>query len=283
MNENKRVKNLHAREIKFAPNRETFFAPIHDTKMIPDRDDSSVDVPATVYVSSSFDNLEQPIASPDEEEVIKQFFQENPKLKSRKMEDLPLDIYRQPNSCSNYGYDPDEPWIQTYSGIRFTPLNPSSSSIIIEDIGHALSMSCRFAGHCQHFYSVAQHSVLVSYLCDSADALHGLLHDAAEAYLVDLPSPLKRSGFFDNFKEIENNLQSLIYKHFNLSEVEPISVKAADTKMLYTEARDLLKNKRVDWEMKGECYPFKIDPLSPQEAKTLFMNRFIELTDINKV
>ena len=78
-------------------------------------------------------------------------------------------------------------WMQTHSGIQFWPLDPRPEDILIEDIAHALSNQCRFAGHCCFHYSVAQHSVLVSENVPAQDAMWGLLHDAGEAYLVDLP------------------------------------------------------------------------------------------------
>jgi uncharacterized protein len=83
-------------------------------------------------------------------------------------------------------------WIQTYTGKQFWPLSPLPEDIVIEDIAHALSMQCRFGGHVRTFYSVAQHSVHVSLLVEPQYALWGLLHDAAEAYLVDLPRPIKK-------------------------------------------------------------------------------------------
>ena len=173
-------------------------------------------------------------------------------------------------------FDPKDPWNQTHSGIRFTPTNPNLEMINLEDIAHALSMTCRFNGHTHQFYSNAQHSVGVSYLSDEKDQLHGLLHDASEAYLVDLPSPLKRTPEFNFYKKLENNLQSLIYKKFGLSEEEPASVKKADLLMLATEARDLI-SPRPDWILPTIPLPFKIVPLPPGEAKSLFLERFNQL------
>ena len=64
-------------------------------------------------------------------------------------------------------FNPDDPWIQTHCGVRFNPTNPALDAIVIEDIAHALSMQCRFSGHTSEFYSVAQHCVGVSHVCDS--------------------------------------------------------------------------------------------------------------------
>ncbi len=172
-----------------------------------------------------------------------------------------------------------EPWIQTYTGRKFNPINPVEGSIVIEDIAHSLAHQCRFSGHTKKFYSVAQHCVLVSYICDEFDALHGLLHDASEGYLVDVPSPLKRSSNFDAYRRLENNLQSMIYKRFGLDTLEPKGVKRADVKLLATEARDLMSPLHSDWVQPTDPLPFKIIPLPPQEAKDLFMKRFYELNN----
>jgi hypothetical protein len=70
--------------------------------------------------------------------------------------------------------------ITTFSDVRFWPLLPNPDDIRIEDIAHALSNQCRFAGHAREFYSVAEHCVRVSQLCRPEEALWGLLHDASE-------------------------------------------------------------------------------------------------------
>lgn len=178
-----------------------------------------------------------------------------------------------------YGYQKDKPWIQTHSGRRFNPTDPNPMAIVIQDIAHALSMQCRFSGHCRKFYSVAQHSVLVSYICNQEDAFWGLMHDASEAYLVDVPRPLKRSGKFNAYIEFEAQMQQAICTRFNLPLVEPPSVKKADTILLATEARDLMSPLHSEWEQPAEPLPFIIDPWDSDKAKDMFMKRFFELTN----
>lgn len=175
-------------------------------------------------------------------------------------------------------YHPNLPWIQTHSGRRFTPTKPQRDSIVIQDIAHALSMQCRFSGHVNRFYSVAQHSISVSYLCDEEDALWGLLHDASEAYLVDVPTPIKKSGYMEDYIKFEKEVQKAVCHRFFLQEKEPPSVKKADMLMLVTEARDLMSPLRDDWKVDLEPLPFTIDPWDQQKAKDQFMKRFIELT-----
>lgn len=76
----------------------------------------------------------------------------------------------------------------TFTGRRIDTLAPDPCEIEIDDIAHSLAQQCRFLGHTDGFYSVAQHSVLVSGFVPDRDALWGLLHDAAEAYVCDLPA-----------------------------------------------------------------------------------------------
>ncbi len=170
-------------------------------------------------------------------------------------------------------------WIQTYSGRKFFPLNPVLDSIVIQDIAHALSMQCRFTGHCKFHYSIAYHSILVSYLCDEEFSLHGLLHDASEAYIADISSPIKRTVDFERYREIEKHLQDMIYERFGLSKEEPPSVKKADRLMLATEASQLLSPLHSEWKLPCNPAPFKIEQLSPEVVEKMFLVRFHELID----
>lgn len=232
-----------------------------------------------------------PIITPEEEALIKSFYKQNPQISGMVSTEVILTqaqkiteqirskekvhIFTEPGRKDPF--HPEDAWIQTYSGRRFNPTNPHVDAIVIQDIAHSLSMQCRFSGHCKRFYSVAQHSVLVSHICDHDDALWGLMHDASEAYLVDIPRPLKRSGKFEAYRELEAIMTKAICKRFGLPEQEPPSVKRADTTLLATEARDLMQPLRSDWVQPAEPLPFKIDSWSPQEAKNAFMKRFFQL------
>lgn len=167
-------------------------------------------------------------------------------------------------------------WITTYSGLPFFPMAPKAEDVRIEDIAHALSNLCRFAGHTRTFYSVAQHSVLVSRLCAPCDALWGLLHDASEAYLCDIVSPVKRVPGLDGYRDIERQVQRAVATKFGLAPDEPASVRAADRVLLKTEQRDLMRMP-AGWDAPPESIR-TLTPMEPRAAESLFLRRFYELT-----
>lgn len=169
-------------------------------------------------------------------------------------------------------------WIQTRTGRQFFPLNPKPEDVCLEDIAHPLAMQCRFTGHCKYHYSIAQHSVLVSLHCDPQDALWGLLHDASEAYLVDVPRPLKRiPEFAEVYLRAEKSLMDVICAHFGLPTTMPGSVHFADGAALATEKRDLMAIPPAPWEDLPPPWPEPIKEMSPEAARDLFYARFHEL------
>ncbi len=173
-------------------------------------------------------------------------------------------------------------WIMTFNGREFSPLNPRPEDVNIMDIAHSLAMQCRFTGHTRGFYSVAEHAIMVSNICDPKDALWGLLHDATEAYLVDLPRPLKRhSSLGSEYQKIESKLQAVICQAFWLSPQQPESVSIADKVALGIEARDLMP-RHPAWDkwisIIGQC-PYSVHvPLSPNDAEHYFLHRFAQVT-----
>lgn len=128
--------------------------------------------------------------------------------------------------------------IRTFTGIYMNVFDPKLEMICIEDIAHSLSNQCRFAGHLPTFYSVAQHSVLCCLAVDTPYKLQALLHDASEAYLVDIPRPIKPR--LDNYYDIEHKLMMLIAEKYGFSYPLEDPVKAIDHKMLVFEWEHLM-------------------------------------------
>jgi uncharacterized protein len=170
-------------------------------------------------------------------------------------------------------------WIQTYTGKQFWPLEPRLEDIDIRDIAHALSNLCRYGGHVEKFYSVAQHCVLVSQVVPREHALRGLLHDASEAYLIDVPRPIKRSEGMEAYRIAEKRLEAAIYERFGLSAEDPKCIKTADNQLLRTEQRDLMKPAPAAWkDYRVGALEQTITPWPPFQARTVFLNRFDELS-----
>lgn len=165
--------------------------------------------------------------------------------------------------------------IMTASGLFFDFMDPKPEQIEIRDIAHALSMTCRFSGHCLSFYSVAEHSVRVSYACNPEDALWGLLHDASEAYLTDIPRPIKRR--LPEYKTMEKRVQSVICGRFGLHADMPESVHEADGALLATEGRDLCAKGWEFWGLPHSPLPEIINPWPQMFAKKRFLERFEQL------
>ena len=168
-------------------------------------------------------------------------------------------------------------WMQTFTGRQFYPLDPRPDEIDPADIGHALSLLCRYGGHVDRFYSVAEHCVLMSKSVAPEHALAALLHDATEAYVVDVPRPLKR--YLDGYREIEAAVWGAICVRFHVAGDLPKEVKDADDRILLTERNALMSRTRHAWAQES------LDPLdvvitgwSPPEAERRYLNRLTALT-----
>jgi 5'-deoxynucleotidase YfbR-like HD superfamily hydrolase len=180
--------------------------------------------------------------------------------------------------------------IRTFTGRQFWPLNPHADEVNIEDIAHALSLICRFTGHTYALYSVADHSLRVSKKAEQlvlsrgrnvrlarAAALWGLLHDASEAYVCDVSSPVKgTAGFGQLYRQIEAGIMSAVAARFGLRLPQMEAVKEADRILLNTEKRDLMRD--CDREDGLERLPERIFPLDPSTAEDEFLRRFEALT-----
>ena len=135
--------------------------------------------------------------------------------------------------------------IHTFSGIAFDLLNPQPEMILLEDIIHSLSLINRFNGAARFPYSVAQHSLYVAGLLPDEFKLHGLLHDAPEAYVGDMVSPLKK--IMSQYKEVEANISRVVANVFGLSYPAPAEVKKADLAVLSAEREQVLNPSYGPW------------------------------------
>lgn len=159
-------------------------------------------------------------------------------------------------------YTPD--CIRTVTGKYVNVFDPKPEMFCIEDIAHALAMQPRFGGHLPHFYSVAQHSVYCSHGIPDDQALSGLMHDASEAYLMDIPRPIKNR--LSNYKEIEHGVMVVLAEVFGFQYPLPREVKDRDEHMLEVEwqSRMIADRKMEIWEW--------------GESKRSFMDRYAYLT-----
>ena len=166
-----------------------------------------------------------------------------------------------------------KPHIKTWSGHQFDFINPQPTDVSIRDIAHALSLQCRFNGHCQEFYSVAEHSVEVSKLVaflgyDNNVIMTALLHDAAEAYIGDIVSPLKKA--LPDYQRIEARVEEVIAEKYSLEYPFPEVIHRADKEILAKEFNALS--------------PFTDAPssalrcLSPKDAENEFLDVFRRLS-----
>jgi hypothetical protein len=175
------------------------------------------------------------------------------------------------------------PYLQTVSGRWVNPFDPEPGQLDAGDIARALANQCRFGGHSRVFYSVAQHSVIVSELVeerggDVEDCFAALMHDATEAYLGDMPHPLKhRSPLGAAFREAEGHLEEALRERFAIRSDVP-QIKPVDRALLATERRAFSAE---DWhwpELDGvEPLDIELEAWSPDEAAEAFARRYAEL------
>lgn len=173
-----------------------------------------------------------------------------------------------------------EPWIQTHSGRRFYPLNPSHDDVYIGDIAHALANLCRFTGHCCRFYSIAEHSVLVSRHCPPEYKLEGLLHDAAEAYFSDIAHPVKYA--LPELLAIDERIHQAVASAFGLPDIVSLQVKDIDTRILADERERLMpRSQASEWFPDGEPDHLGVDIqcLEPYAAEVQFVMEYEKLME----
>ncbi|MEO5920633.1 MAG: hypothetical protein ABIQ01_05760 [Pseudolysinimonas sp.] len=182
-------------------------------------------------------------------------------------------------------------WMQTFTGRKFFPLDPRPEDVDPVDIAHALSNLCRYAGHVDRFYSVAEHCVLMSlWLRDEGKSaalqLEALLHDATEAYVVDMPRPLKIN--LPDYQAVEAGVQRAVWQRFGLPvqrfvdrasvPIESPLVKEADTRILLDERAALMSRTHHPWGIDSlEPLGVNVIGMGPQTAEINYLARLQQL------
>lgn len=177
-------------------------------------------------------------------------------------------------------------WISLLSGAKFNYNKPEESDVTIEDLASALSNICRYSGHLPRFYSVAQHLVNTSRIVKPEYAYTALMHDTAEAFTNDLPTPLKWA--LPIFKDLETSIESAMSKRFGFQFPYPPEIKEADSVMLILEKRHIKEDTSV-WpayeKFEKELIKHEddyldlvnLDSWQPRRAKREFLERYEEL------
>jgi 5'-deoxynucleotidase YfbR-like HD superfamily hydrolase len=197
-----------------------------------------------------------------------------------------------------------------YTGKRFDLFNIDPNAIDIMDIAHPLSLICRFGGHIKRHYSVAQHCLMVEHIVreihseteiengildtefKDRELLHALLHDASEAYMCDIPRPLKYTNEMTMFRDVDNKIQMAINKKFGLPEEEKTpNIALADEIALSVEGCNYLLGK-PSWADKirtknrttmylyevADYFRVTVEDKTNLEIKNMFLERFYNLT-----
>jgi hypothetical protein len=183
-----------------------------------------------------------------------------------------------------------EPFLATFTGGKFYPFGPDPQRINVLDIAHSLSNICRYNGHTTRFWSVAAHSLEVARRCEENArkarlgeaevrkvALVGLLHDASEAYLMDVPKPIK--PLFLNYDAWEENVDRALACAFDLPFPMSEEVKAVDDGMVPVEVANFFPPGSEAWARYGitpsnrSQYP-TLTPLAPETAEHRFLLRY---------
>lgn len=179
--------------------------------------------------------------------------------------------YNKPSEVTNFDKTDEESvfngsLIRTVSGLYVNIFDPKPEMFSIDDIAHGLANTCRWGGQCRDFYSVAQHSIRVAIRLPLEFRFAGLLHDASEAFMLDMPRPIKRQ--LARYKELESGVMSVIAAKFGFAYPMLPEIKVADNEELDHEHQDLmLKSNTIQ----------RITCWSPQRAKEQFLELYHEV------
>lgn len=160
-------------------------------------------------------------------------------------------------------------WIRTYTGKQFYTVDPRVNEVDILDIAHGLSLSCRYTGQCNEFYSVAEHCCHLYDNCSKENRFWALMHDASEAYIADINRPTK--PYLSNYKTLEDAIMRVVCLRFGLPPVMPGEVMTLDYRILKDEME---QNMNTPWAVDVEPLGVKLQLWNPKEAEAQFMARF---------
>lgn len=179
-------------------------------------------------------------------------------------------------AAEHYKANNVELYIETASGKKFFIERPEFD---VKDIAHALAHQCRYTGHSKQFFSVAEHSILVSRIVMDlklGDPFEALMHDAAEAYLSDIAAPWK--ALLPDYKKLEARIETPLREWAGLSTTLSDGVKRADWLALLIEARHLIPSRATDWtapegiKEEAAAMDYEIRCFSPRLAMAQFLH-----------
>jgi hypothetical protein len=178
-----------------------------------------------------------------------------------------------------------DPWtsvgtIETYTGGQFDVFDPDPATVELADVAAGLAHTCRFGGHCTQFYSVAEHSLCVSRELsdDPRLELFGLLHDAAEAYIGDIPRPLKAE--LDGIEDTEERILAAVWESVGVdppTDAEWEAVMDADDRLLAYEADRLLED--GSWAADPDDLGYELAARDAANVRQRFRSRAERLLD----
>lgn len=175
-------------------------------------------------------------------------------------------------------------WIETFTGKQFFPNDPRPEDIDIYDIAASLSKLCRFNGHTRVFYSVAEHCVLMAQYSLNTHlgrrlALEALLHDGAEAYIGDMPKPVKDMDPI--FQEMEAKIYRAVSQKFGIPPLTTSIVKVWDVAILKTERAAVMPQSNHTWSLPEEVVPLPVtvEGWAPEVAEFRFLQTYTQIME----
>lgn len=168
----------------------------------------------------------------------------------------------------------DSNWIMLGSGRPFRPFAPDPADIDIADIARALSRICRYGAQTSRFYSVAEHSCLVADFVPAGLRLAALLHDAAEAYLGDIPRPIKKHSDMAGWRIAEERVEAAIAQRFGLPATMDPVIKDIDDRIILDEWNALMPATDLDIGVSGARLEVQFFGWDPATAEAEFLHKY---------